>query len=60
MLPLISIIIPTKNSALTLEDCLVSLKHQSYENIEIIVIDNHSIDATPEIAKKYADVYMQK
>lgn len=49
--PLVSVIIPTYNSAKTLEVCLQSLKNQSYKNIEIIVVDNHSTDATRKIAE---------
>lgn len=53
--PLVSVIIPTKNSARTLERCLQSIKNQSYQNIELIVVDNNSTDATKAIAAKYAD-----
>ena len=51
--PLVSIIIPSLNSAAYIERCLKSLKKQTYKNIEIIVVDNHSKDGTLEIAKKY-------
>jgi probable beta-1,3-galactosyltransferase len=51
--PLVSVIIPTYNSSRTLEKCLKSIKNQTYKNIEIIVVDNNSIDNTKEIAKKY-------
>lgn len=52
--PLVSIIVPTKNSASTLEACLQSLRAQTYANVEIIVVDNFSTDATQEIGRKYA------
>jgi glycosyltransferase involved in cell wall biosynthesis len=52
---LVSVIIPTKNSAKTLEVCLESIKNQTYKNIEIIIIDNNSTDNTKEIAGKYTD-----
>jgi glycosyltransferase involved in cell wall biosynthesis len=32
-----------------------SIANQYYKNIEIIVVDNHSTDGTPEIAKRYTD-----
>jgi len=51
--PLVSVIIPTKNSAATLDRCLRSVKQQAYNNIEIIVVDNHSTDETQNIAKEY-------
>lgn len=53
--PLVSIIVPTKNSAQFLEQCLLTIKNQTYSNIELIVVDNNSIDKTKEIAKKYTD-----
>ncbi len=55
MNPLVSIIIPTKNSSEFLEECLKSAKNQTYRNLEIIVVDNNSTDNTKEIAKKYTD-----
>lgn len=58
--PLVSVIIPTKNSSRTLEACLVSVKEQSYENIEIIVVDNSSTDNTKDIARKYTDKVFDK
>ena len=50
---LVSVIIPTKNSANTLRDCLQSIKKQTYQNIEIIVVDNFSSDVTQSIAREY-------
>jgi len=52
---LVSVVIPTKNSSKFLDECLLSIKNQTYENIEIIVVDNNSADNTKEIAKKYTD-----
>jgi len=50
---LVSIIIPTRNNAETIERCLESVKKQTYGKIEIIVIDGGSSDKTIELAKKY-------
>lgn len=58
--PLVSVIVPTKNSSATLEACLKSIREQSYKQIEIIVVDNFSTDATQEIAKKYSDKVFEK
>lgn len=50
--------IPTKNSEARLENCLSSIKGQTYSNIEIIVVDNCSTDKTREIAEQFgARVY---
>jgi glycosyltransferase involved in cell wall biosynthesis len=51
--PLVSIIIPTKNSSNTLSACVQSIIKQTYKNIEIIVVDNHSSDTTRIIAMNY-------
>lgn len=57
---LISVIVTTKNSENTIEACLLSIQNQTYKNIEIILIDNNSIDKTKIIAKKYADKVLNK
>ena len=49
----VTIIVPTINSAQTLRACLASIAHQSYTNIELIVIDKFSTDGTSDIAKEY-------
>ncbi|MDH5770151.1 MAG: glycosyltransferase [Candidatus Bathyarchaeota archaeon] len=49
--PLVSVIIPTSNSERFLERCLKSIWEQSYPNIEVIVVDNRSMDRTREIAE---------
>ncbi len=51
--PLVSVVVPTKNSEQTIEKCLMSLKKQTYRNVEIIVVDNFSKDKTRDIAEKY-------
>lgn len=52
---LVSIIIPTKNSSELLSTCLGKIKNQSYNNIEIIIVDGKSkdINKTIQLAKKY-------
>lgn len=58
--PKVSVIVPTLNSAKFLESCLKSIRKQTYKNIELIVVDNNSIDKTKEIAKKFADKVFNK
>jgi glycosyltransferase involved in cell wall biosynthesis len=54
-LPLVSVIIPAKNSEETIRECLKSVRAQTYTNFEVIVVDNFSSDSTVAIAKEYAD-----
>jgi glycosyltransferase involved in cell wall biosynthesis len=51
----ISIIIVTYNAAGTLQKCLDSLFKQTYPNIEIVIIDGKSTDATIKIIEENAD-----
>lgn len=51
---LISIIIPVYNAEKYLEAALESVKNQSYQNIEVLLIDDGSIDSSPEICDAYA------
>ncbi len=55
---LVSIIVPTKNSARFLGECLRSLRKQTYSPVEIIVVDNQSTDDTLTIARRLADVVL--
>ncbi|OGH08640.1 MAG: hypothetical protein A2152_03170, partial [Candidatus Levybacteria bacterium RBG_16_35_6] len=57
---LVSIIITTKNSSEFLERCLKSIKSQTYKNIELIVVDNNSIDDTKKIALNYTNLVFNK
>ena len=52
--PLVSIIIPVYNLAPYIEECIQSIQKQSYENLEIIIIDDGSIDSSSEICDKIA------
>lgn len=56
--PLVSVIVPAFNEEKYIEECLVSIKGQTYPNIELIVIDDGSTDSTKQISQKYADVFL--
>lgn len=49
----VSVIIPTKNSGRTLQRCLESIKRQTYQFLEILVVDDKSNDDTLKIAKQF-------
>jgi cellulose synthase/poly-beta-1,6-N-acetylglucosamine synthase-like glycosyltransferase len=51
--PLVSIIIPTKNNELTINECLKSIFNLNYQKNEIIIVDGHSTDNTVLIASRY-------
>jgi glycosyltransferase involved in cell wall biosynthesis len=53
--PLVSVIVPTKNSTQFLERCLQSIQDQTYKNLEIIVVDNFSTDSTQDLARKFTN-----
>ena len=55
----VSIVVPIYNVERYLEKCLDSLVGQTYENIELILVNDGSTDRSLEIAKRYADRYEQ-
>lgn len=52
----ISIIIPVKNGAQTLKNCLQSIRDQRISGIEVIVLDSMSTDGSKEIALSYGAI----
>ena len=52
--PLVSVIIPVYNVAPYLEEALESVINQSYNNLEILVIDDGSTDGSEIICEEYA------
>lgn len=51
--PLISVIVPIYNCARYLRKCLDSLQNQTYKNIEIILVDDGSLDDSAQICEEY-------
>lgn len=55
----LSVVVPTHNSARTLEKCLRSIRSQS-QPCTLVVVDNYSLDDTPRIAAEFADLVISK
>jgi glycosyltransferase involved in cell wall biosynthesis len=55
-IPLVSIVTPSFNKGPYIEETLLSIRNQTYKNIEHIVIDGGSTDETLSILKKYSPV----
>lgn len=55
--PKISIVTVCYNSEKYLEDCILSIMRQTYDNIEHIIVDGCSTDGTLDIIKKYDGKY---
>ena len=53
--PLVSINITTYNSSKFIIETLESAKMQTYQNIELIVSDDSSVDNTVELCKKWIE-----
>lgn len=55
--PLITVIIPARNEEEWLEATVLSVLSSDYPNLEIILVDDRSSDATPEIMKKLGNLH---
>ncbi|HEY6871433.1 MAG TPA: glycosyltransferase [Geobacteraceae bacterium] len=55
--PLVSVCIPTCNSARYLRETLESIAAQTYDNLEVIISDNASSDDTIAVANEYGAKY---
>ena len=50
---MISVIVPVYNVEKYLEECLDSIQNQTYSNIEIILVNDGSLDNSKDICEKY-------
>ena len=55
MNPLISIIVPVYNVEQYLPRCIDSIIHQTYSNLEIILVDDGSTDSCGALCDNYAE-----
>lgn len=60
ILPLVSVVVPTKNVAKYVMPTFESVIKQTYPKIELIVVDNFSTDDTRKIARKYTKQVFRK
>lgn len=58
-LPLVSVVIPAFNAEDTIHIALESLLDQTWQNLEVIVVDDCSNDNTVEVVKRYSGKYPQ-
>lgn len=52
--PLVSVIVPIYNVEKYLEQCIISIVHQTYKNLEIILVNDGSPDNSLEICNKWS------
>ena len=52
--PMVSVIVPVYKVERYLEQCLVSIVHQSYRNLEILLVDDGSPDNCPQLCDMWA------
>ena len=57
MKPLVSLVIPVYNTEKYIMDCVKSAVAQTYENIEVILVDDGSPDNCPQICDQLAQTY---
>jgi len=55
--PDVSVIMPVYNGELTISKSIESVMAQTYQNIELIIVDDLSIDASTSIIKHYSNIH---
>ena len=58
--PLVSVIIPVHNAEDVIENTLDSVLNQSYQNMEVIIVDDASTDSSREKIEAYEDSRLKK
>ena len=55
--PLVSILIPFKNTEDFIIDCLESIIKQTYTHWELLIVDDNSTDKTGDVARELIKLY---
>lgn len=53
---MISVIVPVYNVEEYLEECLESIRNQTYQDIEVILVNDGSTDTSKEICERFCKV----
>ena len=53
--PLVSVIMPAYNAEAYIAEAVSSILDQSWQNLELIIVDDASADATAEVIRKFSD-----
>ncbi len=54
-MPKVSVCVPTYNYAHYIGECIQSVLDQTYEDWELVIVDNHSSDSTAEVVRSFTD-----
>lgn len=54
--PRVSVVMPVKNRPVLVRDAVVSIREQSYDNWELLIVDDLSTDETPEVLTELANI----
>ena len=53
--PRVSVIVPARNEAKHIAQCIASILASNYPNLEVVVVDDHSTDGTAALARAAVD-----
>ena len=48
-----SVLLPTRNGGPYIENCILSILEQGYDDMELVISDNANTDKTPEIIRQF-------